>query len=222
MTINKIKICGITDLSIANFCIENGADYLGFVSYSDSPRDISFHESKSIIDQLSSPINTVAVTVNANIDNAKEIEDSGFNFIQCHGSETPDYLSKIKKTTNLKIIKAFGISSHNDLVNIDKYSEFCDFFLMDAKPEGSEMPGGNAKKFNWDLLRDQNINKKFFLSGGLDEDNIEIAIKNNITSLFDVSSSVESSPGVKDTLKIKQFIDRVKNCLLYTSPSPRD
>ena len=210
MTVNKIKVCGITDLSIANFCIENGADYLGFVSYSDSPRDISFHESKSIIDQLSSPINTVAVTVNTNIDNAKEIEDSGFNFIQCHGSETPDYLSKIKKTTNLKIIKAFGISSQNDLVNIDKYSEFCDFFLMDAKPEGSEMPGGNAKKFNWDLLRDQNINKKFFLSGGLDEDNIEIAIKNNITSLFDVSSSVESSPGVKDTLKIKQFIDRVK------------
>ena len=210
MTINKIKVCGITDLSIANFCIENGADYLGFVSYSDSPRDISFHESKNIIDQLSSPINTVAVTVNANIDSAKEIEDSGFNFIQCHGSETPDYLSMIKKTTSLKIIKAFGISSQNDLINMSKYSEFCDFFLMDAKPEGSEMPGGNAKKFNWDLLRDQNINKKFFLSGGLDEDNIEIAIKNNITSLFDVSSSVESSPGVKDTLKIKKFIDRVK------------
>ena len=60
------------------------------------------------------------------------------------------------------------------------------------------------------FLRDQNINKQFFLSGGLDEDNIEIAIKNNITSLFDVSSSVESSPGVKDTLKIKQFIDKVK------------
>ena len=210
MTINKIKVCGITDLSIANFCIENGADYLGFVSYSDSPRDISFHESKNIIKQLSSPINTVAVTVNANIDNAKEIEDSGFNFIQCHGSETPDYLSMIKKTTSLKIIKAFGISSQNDLINISNYNEFCDFFLMDAKPEGSEMPGGNAKKFNWNLLRDQNINKQFFLSGGLDEDNIEIAIKNNITSLFDVSSSVESSPGVKDTLKIKQFIDRVK------------
>ena len=210
MTINKIKVCGITDLSIANFCIENGADYLGFVSYSDSPRDISFHESKNIIKQLSSPINTVAVTVNANIDNAKEIEDSGFNFIQCHGSETPDYLSMIKKTTSLKIIKAFGISSQNDLFNIGNYSEFCDFFLMDAKPERSEMPGGNAKKFNWNLLRDQNINKQFFLSGGLDEDNIEIAIKNNITSLFDVSSSVESSPGVKDTLKIKQFINRVK------------
>ena len=210
MTINKIKVCGITDLSIANFCIENGADYLGFVSYSDSPRDISFHESKNIIKQLSSPINTVAVTVNANIDNAKEIEDSGFNFIQCHGSETPDYLSMIKKTTSLKIIKAFGISSQNDLFNIGNYSEFCDFFLMDAKPEGSEMPGGNAKKFNWNLLRDQNINKQFFLSGGLDIYNLEIALKNNITSLFDVSSSVESSPGVKDTLKIKQFINRVK------------
>jgi phosphoribosylanthranilate isomerase len=211
MTINKIKVCGITDLSIANFCIENGADYLGFVSYNDSPRNISFHESKNIINQLSSPINTVAVTVNANIDDAKEIEDAGFNFIQCHGSETPDYLSIIKKTTSLKIIKAFGVSSQNDLINISKYNEFCDFFLMDAKPEGSEMPGGNAKQFNWNLLRDQNINKQFFLSGGLDEDNIEIAIKNNITSLFDVSSSVESSPGVKDTLKIKKFIDKVRS-----------
>ena len=210
MTNNKIKVCGITGLSVANFCIENDADYLGFVSYNNSPRNISFHDSKNIIDQLSSPINTVAVTVNANIDDAKEIEDSGFDFIQCHGSETTDYLSMIKKTTSLKIIKAFGVSSQNDLFSIREYSEFCDFFLMDAKPEGSEMPGGNAKKFNWDLLRDQNINKKFFLSGGLDEDNIEIAIKNNITSLFDVSSSVESSPGVKDTLKIKQFIDRVK------------
>jgi phosphoribosylanthranilate isomerase len=210
MTTNKIKICGITDLSIANFCIENNADYLGFVSYNDSPRNISFNESKSIIEKLSSPINTVAVTVNLNIDEAKKIEDSGFNFIQCHGSETPDYLSLIKKTTNLKIIKAFGISSQMDLVNVREYNELCDFFLMDAKPEGAEMPGGNAKKFNWDLLRGQNINKQFFLSGGLDEDNIEIAIKNNITSLFDVSSSVESSPGVKDRLKIKQFIDRVK------------
>ena len=210
MTINKIKVCGITDLPIANFCIENDADYLGFVSYNNSPRNISFHDSKNIIDQLSSPINTVAVTVNANIDDAKEIEDSGFDFIQCHGSETTDYLSMIKKTTSLKIIKAFGVSSQNDLFSIREYSEFCDFFLMDAKPEGSEMPGGNAKKFNWDLLKGQNINKQFFLSGGLDEDNIEIAIKNNITSLFDVSSSVESSPGVKDTLKIKQFIDRVK------------
>ena len=210
MTINKIKVCGITDLPIANFCIENDADYLGFVSYNNSPRNISFHDSKNIIDQLSSPINTVAVTVNANIDDAKEIEDSGFDFIQCHGSETTDYLSMIKKTTSLKIIKAFGVSSQNDLFSIREYSEFCDFFLMDAKPEGSEMPGGNAKKFNWDLLKGQNINKQFFLSGGLDEDNIEIAIKNNITSLFDVSSSVESSPGVKDTFKIKQFIDRVK------------
>ena len=210
MTINKIKVCGITDLSIANFCLENGADYLGFVSYNNSPRNISFQESKNIIKKLSYPISTVAVTVNSSIDEAKEIEDTGFTFIQCHGSETPEHLSIIKVNTNLKIIKAFGVSSHCDLENINDYSELCDFFLMDAKPEGSEMPGGNAKKFNWDLLKDQNINKQFFLSGGLDQSNIEIAIKNNITSLFDVSSSVESSPGVKDTLKIKQFIDRVK------------
>jgi len=211
MNSNKIKVCGITDLSIANFCIENNADYLGFVSYKNSPRNISLNDSKNIIGKLSGPIFTVAVTVDSKVDDAKKIEDSGFDFIQCHGSETPEYLSMIKKATNLKIIKAFGISSESDLANFDDYKELCDFFLMDAKPEGAEMPGGNAKKFDWNLLKYKNIQKKFFLSGGLDVDNLEIAIKNNVASFFDVSSGVESSPGVKDTSKIREFIDKVKN-----------
>ena len=72
------------------------------------------------------------------------------------------------------------------------------------------MPGGNAKKFDWNLLSSQNLKKEFFLSGGLDIDNLEIALKNNITSFYDVSSSVESSPGVKDRLKISNFINKVK------------
>jgi phosphoribosylanthranilate isomerase len=210
MEANKIKICGIKDLSIANFCIESDADYLGFVSYKNSPRDISFNDSKNIISKLSKPINTVAVTVNADISDIKEIEDSGFNHIQLHGSESLDYLSSIKKSTKLKIIKAFGISTQNDFDHIGDYIDLCDFFLLDAKPAKSEMPGGNAKKFDWSLLRDHNLGRKFFLSGGLDMGNLEIALKNNITSFFDVSSSVESSPGVKDKIKIKEFINKVK------------
>ena len=207
---NKIKICGITDLSIANFCIDNDADYLGFVSYEHSPRNISLHDSKDIISKLSKPIDTVAVTVNANINDIKEIEDSGFNYIQLHGSEDLSYLGAIKKNTQLKIIKAFGISTQADFNNVNDYSDLCDYFLLDAKPEETEMPGGNAKKFDWSLLGGQNLKKEFFLSGGLNIDNLEIALKNNITSFFDVSSSVESSPGVKDKIKIKEFINKVK------------
>ena len=211
MKTNEIKICGITDLSIANFCIDNDADYLGFVSYENSPRNISFRDSKNIISRLLKPTNTVAVTVNTKIDNIKKIEDAGFNYIQCHGSESIDYLATIKKTTNLKIIKAFGISSQSDLIKIKSYSDLCDLFLLDAKPNDSEMPGGNAKSFDWDILTNQKLEKEFFLSGGLDIYNLEIALKNNITSFFDVSSSVESSPGVKDKAKIKEFIGKVKN-----------
>ena len=207
---NKIKICGITDLSIANFCIDNDADYLGFVSYEHSPRNISLHDSKDIISKLSKPIDTVAVTVNANINDIKEIEDSGFNYIQLHGSEDLSYLGTIKKNTQLKIIKAFGISTQADFNNVNDYSDLCDYFLLDAKPEETEMPGGNAKKFDWNLLGGQNLKKEFFLSGGLNIDNLEIALKNNITSFFDVSSSVESSPGVKDKVKISDFINKVK------------
>ena len=207
---NKIKICGITDLSIANFCIDNNADYLGFVSYEHSPRNISLHDSKKIISKLSKPTSTVAVTVNANINNIMEIEDSGFNYIQLHGSEDLSYVDAIKKSTQLKIIKAFGISTQADFDSINDYADLCDYFLLDAKPEKTEMPGGNAKKFDWNLLSSQNLKKEFFLSGGLDIDNLEIALKNNITSFYDVSSSVESSPGVKDRLKISDFINKVK------------
>ena len=138
------------------------------------------------------------MTVNANINDIKEIEDSGFNYIQLHGSEDLSYLGAIKKNTQLKIIKAFGISTQADFNNVNDYSDLCDYFLLDAKPEETEMPGGNAKKFDWSLLGGQNLKKEFFLSGGLNIDNLEIALKNNITSFFDVSSSVESSPGVKD------------------------
>ena len=207
---NKIKICGITDLSIANFCIDNNADYLGFVSYEHSPRNISLHDSKDIISKLTKPTSTVAVTVNANINDIMEIEDSGFNYIQLHGSEDLSYVDAIKKSTQLKIIKAFGISTQADFDSINDYADLCDYFLLDAKPEKTEMPGGNAKKFDWNLLSSQNLKKEFFLSGGLDIDNLEIALKNNITSFYDVSSSVESSPGVKDRLKISNFINKVK------------
>jgi phosphoribosylanthranilate isomerase len=207
---NKIKICGITDLSIANFCIDNNADYLGFVSYEHSPRNISLHDSKDIISRLTKPTSTVAVTVNANINDIMEIEDSGFNYIQLHGSEDLSYVDAIKKSTQLKIIKAFGISTQADFDSINDYADLCDYFLLDAKPEKTEMPGGNAKKFDWNLLSSQNLKKEFFLSGGLDIDNLEIALKNNITSFFDVSSSVESSPGVKDKVKINDFINKVK------------
>ncbi|MDA9591802.1 phosphoribosylanthranilate isomerase [Pelagibacteraceae bacterium] len=210
MKSNKIKVCGITDLSIANFCIDNQADYLGFVSYEHSPRNISLHDSKDIISRLSKPIDTVAVTVNANINDMRKIEDSGFNYIQLHGSEDLDYLDMIKKNTQLKIIKAFGISSQADFNNINDYDDLCDYFLLDAKPKKTEMPGGNAKKFDWSLLDSQNFKKEFFLSGGLNLGNLEIALKNNITSFFDVSSSVESSPGVKDKVRISDFINKVK------------
>ena len=210
MKSNKIKICGITDLSIANFCIDSQADYLGFVSYEHSPRNISLNDSKDIISKLSKPIDTVAVTVNANINDIKKIEDSGFNYIQLHGSENLSYLDAIKKNTQLKIIKAFGISTQADFDTINDYKDLCDYFLLDAKPEITEMPGGNAKKFDWGLLVSQNLKKEFFLSGGLNIDNLEIALKKNITSFFDVSSSVESSPGVKDKVKISDFINKVK------------
>ena len=137
---------------------------------------------------------------------------SGINFSR---PVTDSYFGDINIPDRYKCdtIQGFfiDIDEENDLIKINSYKDLCDFFLLDAKPNDNEMPGGNAKSFDWDILINQKLEKEFFLSGGLDIYNLEIALKNNITSFFDVSSSVESSPGVKDKAKIKEFIGKVKN-----------
>ena len=210
MTNSQVKICGITTITDANFAISFGADYLGFIFYPKSKRYISYDSCKEIIDVIKDKIKTVAVTVDPSDNDILEINKLGVDYIQLHGSETVERVTEIKTKCTSPIIKAFGINTIDDLEQTTNYRDLSEFFLFDYKPSSTEMPGGNAKSFDWDILTNQKLEKEFFLSGGLDIYNLEIALKNNITSFFDVSSSVESSPGVKDTLKIKQFIDKVK------------
>ena len=211
MSENFVKICGVNSEDIAIHAINVNADYLGFIFYPDSPRNISFEESSTIIHKIKDKVTTVAVTVNPDDSIIKKIIEIGFSMIQLHGNESLERIREIKSLSSLKIIKSFGIENAVDLEKTNAYVDEVDYLLFDAKPNESELPGGNAKTFNWSSLNGYVATKEFFLSGGLNIENVETAVNSNLTNFFDVSSGVESSPGVKDKQKISEFIKKIKN-----------
>ena len=211
MSEKKVKICGVKSEDIANHAINSNADYLGFNFYPRSPRNISFEESASIINKIKDKVSMVAVTVDPDDSIINKIMEIGFSIIQLHGNESPERTKEIKSSSSLKIIKSFGIKNKLDLEKTKFFEEVADYFLFDAKPEEEELPGGNAKKFEWSCLDDYISKKEFFLAGGLSIENVETAVNSNLTNFFDVSSGVESSPGVKDKQKISEFINKIKN-----------
>ena len=211
MSENFVKICGVNSEDIAIHAINVNADYLGFIFYPDSPRNISFEESSTIIHKIKDKVKTVAVTVNPDDSIIKKIIEIGFSMIQLHGNESLERGREIKSLSSLKIIKSFGIENAVDLEKTNAYVDAVDYLLFDAKPNESELPGGNAKTFNWSSLNGYVSRKEFFLSGGLNIENVETAVNSNLTNFFDVSSGVESSPGVKDKQKISAFIKKIKN-----------
>ena len=210
MSEKRVKICGVKSEEIANHAIISNADYLGFIFYPQSPRNISFEESTVILNKVKNKISTVAVTVNPDDSMLNKIIEIGFSMIQLHGTESIERVKEIKNFSSIKIIKSFGISSKSDLAKTQSYEDIADYFLFDARPEEKDLPGGNAKTFEWSTLNDYTSKKEFFLSGGLNIENVETAVNSNQTNFFDVSSGVESSPGVKDKQKISDFIRKIK------------
>ena len=196
----KIKICGITDLVVANFCINQKVDYLGFVFYDSSPRNISVDDAKVILSYISNKIYTVAVTKNPSDDLLYSLEQLPFEYLQVHGVVSIERLKTIRKIVNKKIIMSFNINDQSDLDNISNYEDLSDFFLFDSKNSGSGI------KFDWSLLNNITSKKEYFLSGGLNLDNLKNAMNNVNTLYFDISSGVEKSTGVKDTSKIADIM----------------
>ena len=195
-----IKICGITNLESAEFCIDQNANYLGFVFYKQSPRNITSENISETLEKIKNKINLVAVTKDPSKSIIEKISNLPFNFIQVHGSVLPDKLAEIKNTTGMKIIKAFNILSSDDLNDVNDYQDIADFYLFDSKRSGS------GEIFDWDILGDKQIKKDFFLSGGLNPHNISEAIEKTGTKYIDVSSGVEQREGIKDKKLIEQFI----------------
>ena len=206
-----VKICGIQNKETLMCCENNNVNFFGMVFYPKSPRNITF-ENASILQEISYElnINGVGVFVDENIDELKKmIKDLKLKFVQLHGSEDEDYIKDLKKD-DLKIIKSISINNNNDLNKIYRYHSV-DYFLFDYKPLKSELPGGNSKSFDWNILKNLETKKPWFLSGGINTNNIEKIINDINPFGIDLSSGVEKGLGIKDNHIINNFIRKLKN-----------
>ena len=196
-----IKICGLKDYDAIQTAVDTGAKYLGFVcDYPKSPRSLSPYKLAEITKNISN-LNAykVAVVVDPDDTLIHIIKDS-VDFLQLHGSETNERILDIKKKFNLNVIKAIKVKTEDDLKQIDTYTNADDLLLDTPAMEQSEL-------FNFNLLDYRNINS-YFLAGGINIDNVAQALQ--FTSKLDISSGLESEPGVKDLEKIKDFMKEVK------------
>lgn len=208
----KIKICGIKTLEAAEAAIAAGATHIGFVFFRKSPRNISPRDAGAIANKIKGKVETVIVTVNPTDELISEtLLYFKPDYIQLHGSETAARIKEIKTKFDLKVIKAIPINTKNDLRAFDKFKKYSDYILFDAMAHpGAESPGGNATSFEWNILKGFNPGCEWILSGGLNPKNVGDAIKTSNASFVDVSSGVESKPGIKDVSLIKSFINNAK------------
>tara|TARA_X000000368_G_C22984200_1_gene691352 strand:+ start:500 stop:1132 length:633 start_codon:yes stop_codon:yes gene_type:complete len=206
------KICGLKNIESLICCEENKVDFFGMIFYSKSPRNITFDQAKKLTNlSRGLKIKPVGVFVDHNITELKNIILAlNLKYVQLHGNEDQSYIDEIKKQFNLKIIRKVSINTANDLNKINSYQNI-DYLLFDYKAKNNELPGGNSKSFDWNLLKGHKIKLPWFISGGINESNIK-NIQNIINPHgIDLSSGVEESKGIKNNTKInnlfKKFYD---------------
>jgi len=200
------KICGLKEEHSLVCCEENNVDFFGMIFYEKSPRNINIDKAKNltkISKQLK--IKPVGVFVNHNIADLKKIIVTlNLKYIQLHGDENQNYINEIKKEFKINIIKKISISNSDDFKNISNIKNI-EYLLFDYKPELNELPGGNSKSFDWNLLSNQNFEFPWFVSGGINRTNIK-KIQNLINPHgIDLSSGVEESKGIKSNTKINNL-----------------
>ena len=199
---STIKVCGMRDPQLIDIAIQNGAKYIGFIiNYPKSPRSITVNELQNLTKQIPDHIRKVAVMVNPEIKEVKQIEND-CDFVQLHGDETNDDIKKIKQQTKLKVIKAIKIGDEKDLNQFTQFPD-ADHLLLDTPAMGQE-----GDEFNFNLLNHIQ-NQNYFLAGKISINNVGTALK--YTDRIDVNSSLETEKGIKDPEKITEFFNKVKS-----------
>jgi len=199
---STIKVCGMRDPQLIDIAIQNGAKYIGFIiNYPKSPRSITVNELQNLTKQIPDHIRKVAVMVNPEIKEVKQIEND-CDFVQLHGDETNDDIKKIKQQTKLKVIKAIKIGDEKDLNQFTQFPD-ADHLLLDTPAMGQE-----GDEFNFNLLNHIQ-NQNYFLAGKISINNVGTALK--YTDMIDVNSSLETKKGIKDSEKIIEFFNKVKS-----------
>lgn len=204
-----MKICGLKTPQDINAASKAGAAYVGFVFYQKSPRSITAEVARSLAIITPSGIAKVGLMVDFSDDQLDHIVQTvPLDMIQLHGHESPQRVAQIRNRYGLPVMKAISIADKTDLAKIQEYSLVADQILIDAKPtKKTDLPGGNGLPFDWSLVANRRWLKPWMLAGGLTSDNIMQAIKLTRARQVDVSSGVESAPGIKDPQKITAFMN---------------
>ena len=205
----EIKICGINSFESAKASI--GAEYIGFVFYQKSPRFLNAFDAKEIATYLDPNQKKVGLFVNADINVIKHISEFvNLDMIQLHGDETINDIKAIKNMIKKPIIKALSVSTFKDVKNFKKLEGVCDMLLFDTKTSEG-ISGGTGLSFDWSLLKNIKLEKKWMLAGGLNINNVEDALSITNAPVIDISSGVEIEKGIKFEKKIKNLINHLKN-----------
>lgn len=206
-----VKICGLNDEDAIDAAIEAGADYIGLVFFARSPRAVD-GERAAELTQFIEGVQKVGLFVDPDDALLDEVlTHVRLDLLQFHGSETPERLAHVRAEFGVPVMKVIALSEAADLAAIEPFLDVVDQILFDAKPpKGAALPGGNAVAFDWSILKGFRCPVPWMLAGGLTADNVAEAIKATGAQAVDVSSGVETSPGVKDQGKIRAFIAAAK------------
>jgi phosphoribosylanthranilate isomerase len=203
-----VKICGLATPDALDVALDAGADMVGFVFFSPSPRHLTFERAHTLASRVLERAQKVALTVDA--DDAlldAVVEALQPDMLQLHGTESPARVESVRRMFGLPVMKALPISAKSDLDGIDRYAGIADRLLFDARaPREATRPGGLGRPFDWHLLENLDPGVPFMLSDGLDAANVGEALRITRAPGVDVSSGVERAPGEKDPDKIRAFV----------------
>jgi phosphoribosylanthranilate isomerase len=207
---SKVKICGLSTPETMEAALDAGAEFVGLMFYPKSPRNVSLEQAAKLAAIAKGRAQIVAVVVDA--DDALLTSIMNYaqpDYIQAHGDETPQRIEEIKNKFGVRVIKVIKVKDATDVELTKDFRDVADLIMFDPKAPKDALPGGNGLSFDWNLLNGK-VNQ-FMLAGGLNPENVAQAIRQTQAPIVDVSSGVETSPGIKSAALIAKFIRAAKS-----------
>lgn len=208
----RVKICGLRTVADVAAVAAAGAAYAGFVFFAKSPRHLTIDSARELA--LAAPVGLAKVALTVDADDATLdaiVAAVPLDMLQLHGHESPDRVAELRSRYGLPVMKAVGVADEGDLAALFDYTLVADQILIDAKPpKDAVLPGGNGLSFDWRLVAQRRWLRPWMLAGGLTAENVAEAIRLTNARQVDVSSGVESAPGVKDAARIAAFVQAAR------------
>lgn len=209
----EVKTCGLSTEESVAAAVAGGAKYVGFVFYPPSPRAVTPERAAELCRGIPSGVVKTGLFVDADdLLIAQVLNRAPLDLLQFHGKESPERVADVKRRFGRPIMKAIHVAIAEDLAAVDGYKDVADWILFDAKPPktANALPGGNGLAFDWSLLGGKTWPFRWMLGGGLNAENLAEAVAATHATVVDVSSGIESKPGVKDLGRIAAFLEAAR------------